>query len=85
MLAAADETIEHTQAELATLHAAKTAGGIPAHGLLPEVWEQSSLDWKRNVIRLVVERIVVKPGVPGGRTWNGHRFNPDDIAVEWRA
>lgn len=83
MLAAADEAIEKTQAELATLHAGKVAGAIPAHGLLPEVWDASSLDWRRNVIRLVVERIVVKPGRTGGRTWNGRRFNPDDVVIEW--
>ena len=83
MLAAADEAIEHTQAELAKLHAGKVAGAIPAHGLLQEVWDASSIDWRRNVMRLIVERIVVKPGLPGARTWNGHRFNPDDIVIEW--
>jgi site-specific DNA recombinase len=83
MLGAADEAIEKTQAELATLHASKVAGTIPAHGLLEEVWDASSLEWRRNVIRLVVERVVVKPGIPGAHMWNGHRFNPRDIAIEW--
>jgi site-specific DNA recombinase len=83
MLAAADQAIESTQAELAKLHAGKVAGAIPAQGLLEEVWESSSLDWRRNVIRLVVERIVVKSGHPGGHFWNGHRFNPDDVVIEW--
>lgn len=83
MLAAADEAIEKTQAELAKLHASKVAGTIPAQGLLCEVWDASSLEWRRNVIRLVVERVVVKPGLPGARMWNGHRFNPDDVVIEW--
>lgn len=85
MIAAADDAIESTQAELAKLHAGKVAGAIPANGLLEEVWDASSLDWRRNVIQLLVERVVVRPGVPGSRMWNGHRFNPDDIAIEWRA
>lgn len=83
MLASADEAIEKTQGELAALHAGKVAGTIPAHGLLQEVWDASSLDWRRDVIRLVVERIVVKPGLPGARMWNGRRFNPDDVVIEW--
>jgi site-specific DNA recombinase len=83
MLAAADEAIEATRAELAKLHASKVAGAIPAHGLLKEVWDASSLDWRRNVIRLVVERVVVKPGSPGSHTWNGHRFNPADVVIDW--
>ena len=85
MLAAADDAIETAQAELAKLHASKVAGAIPVNGLLEEVWGTSSLDWRRNVIRLLVEQVVVRPGAPGARMWNGHRFNPDDIAIEWRA
>ena len=85
MIAAADDAIETTQAELAKLHAGKVAGAIPVNGLLEEVWETSSLDWRRNVIRLLVERVVVRPCVPGAQLWNGHRFNPHDITIEWRA
>jgi site-specific DNA recombinase len=83
ILAAADEAIEKTQNELAKLHATKVAGAIPAHGLLREVWDTSSLEWRRNVIRLVVERVVVKPRTRGARKWNGHLFNPNDIEIEW--
>lgn len=31
----------------------------------------------------MVDRVVVKPGSPGARMWNGHRFNPDDVVIEW--
>ncbi len=58
MLAAADEGIE---AELSGLHARNTAGVLPSHGMLEEVWETSSIYWKRKVIRLAVERIEVHP------------------------
>lgn len=84
MLAAADEAIEAVEAELARLRARKVAGEIPASGLLEEAWEASSLDWRRNVIRLLVNRVIVRPHKPGGRTWRGHRFNPGDITIEWR-
>jgi DNA invertase Pin-like site-specific DNA recombinase len=83
MLGAADEAIEKTQAELAKLHATKVAGIIPAHGLLQEVWDASSLEWRRNVIRLVIERIVVNPRTPGAPKWHGHLFNPNDIEIVW--
>jgi DNA invertase Pin-like site-specific DNA recombinase len=83
MLAAADEAIGKTQTELAKLHVTKVAGSIPTHGLLREVWDASTLEWRRNVIRLVVERVVVKPRTPGARKWNGHLFNPNDVEIEW--
>ena len=85
MLAACDDATRKTQAELAKLHAGKVAGAVPANGQLREVWETSSLDWRRNVIGLIVERIVVQPGRPGFGHWNGHRFNPDHVVIEWRA
>jgi site-specific DNA recombinase len=85
MLAAADDAIETAQTELGKLHARKVAGAIPASGLLDEVWQNSSIDWRRNVIRLIVDRIVIHPRKPGPHTWNGHRFNPDSITIEWRA
>lgn len=83
MLAAADEAIGKTQSELAKLHATKVAGAIPAHGLLQEVWDASSLEWRRNVIRLVVECVVVKPRTPGARKWHGRVFNPNDVEIQW--
>lgn len=85
MLAAADGAIKTAQAELSKLHASKVAGTIPSDGLLHEVWEISTLDWRRNVIRLLVDKVVVHPGLPGLRRWNGQRFNPDHVAIEWRA
>lgn len=84
MLAAADDAIEKAQAELAKLHANKVAGAIPANGLLREVWDSATLDWRRNVIRLLVDRVVVQPGLPGFHLWNGHRFNPDHVRIEWK-
>jgi DNA invertase Pin-like site-specific DNA recombinase len=83
ILAAADEAIERTQAELGKLHATKVAGAIPAHGLLHEVWDASSLEWRRNVIRLVVDRVVVNPRTAGAPRWHGYFFNPRDITIEW--
>lgn len=82
---AANEAIEAIQTELSGLHARNTAGIRPARGMLEEVWEASSIHWKRKVIRLAAERIEVHPShSTGRRTWNGHRFNPDDITIRWR-
>ncbi len=33
--------------------------------------------------RLVVKRVVVKPGLPGGKLYKGRRFNPDSVIIEY--
>jgi len=37
---------------------------------------------RRNVFGLVVDRVAVHPS-RADRFWNGHRFNPEDIVIEW--
>jgi DNA invertase Pin-like site-specific DNA recombinase len=47
---------------------------------LREAWGTASLDWKRAVVQAVVERVVIGPAVRGRNF-----FDPDRVAVEWRA
>jgi site-specific DNA recombinase len=42
------------------------------------------LHWRRSVVQLVVERVIVKPGSPGSHKYKGRRFNPDDVEIVYR-
>jgi len=46
---------------------------------LREAWEQESLDWRRQVLSAVVDRIVIGPAVRGRNA-----FDPGRVTVEWR-
>lgn len=79
------KSIRETEAALALLRDAGEAGVLPA-AMLKARWGSTSLDWQRDVIRLVVDRITVHPSRAGsGHIWNGHRFNPADITITWQA
>ncbi|WP_217239790.1 recombinase family protein [Streptomyces sp. AC555_RSS877] len=59
---------------------------VPTDGTLRELWETASIEWRASVIRLVVEKVVIHPGLPGGGFWpdkNGWRFDPDLIEIVW--
>jgi site-specific DNA recombinase len=79
------DAIRKAEAELAELQSQRLATTLPAASLLREVWDTSSIEWRRNVIRLLVERVDILPhGQTGSGTWRGWRFNPDAVRITWR-
>jgi hypothetical protein len=44
------------------------------------VWDKVDFDRKRNVLDVVVERIVINPAAKAGQ-----RFKPDRVDVVWRS
>ena len=47
---------------------------------LRQAWETRGLDWRRAVIKVVLERIVVGPPEKRGRNW----FDPSRVTFEWK-
>lgn len=59
---------------------------VPTDGGLREVWETASLEWRASVVKLIVEKVIIHPGRPGGKRWpdkDGWCFNPDLIEIVW--
>jgi hypothetical protein len=84
MLAAADEAIELAEFEVAKHLDSQAADQLPAGQALREMWDKASDDWRASVVKLLVERVVVKPGRPGGHRYKGWYFNPDHVRIEWK-
>lgn len=85
MRATAETELEKLQNQRSKLRIGSAAQLLPADGLVRQAWEAGDLAWRRSVIQLVVERIVVHPSKPGGKVlWNGYRFRPEDIEIIWR-
>jgi len=85
LLLAADEAIVATQAQLAKYTQARITNVINDIDKLRETWESASLDWRRSVINLAVEKVVLHPmQSTGSALWNGYRFDPKSVEVVWR-
>jgi site-specific DNA recombinase len=83
LLAASDEAIARAQAQLP-----KTTSHTDATAVLREVerirdqWQSASLDWRRSLIQLVVERVELLAGGHSGTSlWNGWRFKPESVRI----
>jgi hypothetical protein len=87
-LAQAKETVEteidSIQAELAAMQPRQAFSVIQAGQAVKDAWEQEGLEWRRNLISLLVERVIVHPGYPGRSRWRGYVFDPNKIEIRWR-
>lgn len=80
----AEDNLQATRDALAKAQDRPARELIPAAQTIREAWDSSGRDWQHSVIRLLVERIDVMPGVPGSRMYRQWRFNPDDIRITWK-
>jgi site-specific DNA recombinase len=63
-----------------------TSINLPPGQTLEEAWEDETLTWRQSLLRLVVRRVVVKPGrVGAAHLWERWRFDPDSISIEMKA
>jgi DNA invertase Pin-like site-specific DNA recombinase len=83
-----EENLERVNKRLSGLRTGFSLGRIPLDKSLREVWQDADLDFKRDLIKLLIKEVVVLPG----RTqhiwrFNGHafRFDPSLIRIEWTA
>jgi site-specific DNA recombinase len=71
--------------QLSTLQSGRSLAQIPLDGTLAEVWGDADLDFKRDLIKLLVKKVVVLPGRTQAM-WRGQwRFDPSLIRIVWEA
>ena len=75
MLDSADNAIALTQAELAKTRSGEVSRIIPSDKSIRDLWPNASLEWRREVLKLVVEKVIIKPSKPGSRMYKSWRFN----------
>lgn len=63
---------------------------LPVGQTIREAWDSNDLAWRRQLIGLLIERVVLKPSpgaahLPKSQLWNGFRFRPTDVDIRWAA
>ncbi|GAA2996433.1 hypothetical protein GCM10010519_31750 [Streptomyces lactacystinicus] len=64
----AEAAVQEASELLAQLQQETVFAQVSAGQTIREAWATAGLDWRRAIVRLVVERVVVNPGHPGGMT-----------------
>jgi len=85
-----EDALERTKARLARVESGRTLASIPIDKTVREAWDEADIIWRRSLISLLVEKVVVYPSRPGSRRWeapNGktYAFDPAKVVIAWRA
>jgi DNA invertase Pin-like site-specific DNA recombinase len=79
-----EEAMEARRRQMATMQSGRVLARIPVSANLRQMWDEADLDFQRDLIRLVVDKIIVLPGKTQ-RPWRGkYRFDPSLIQINWR-
>jgi site-specific DNA recombinase len=79
-----EEAMEARRRKMATIQSGRVLARIPVSTNLQEMWESADLYFQRDLIRLVVEKVIVLPGRTQ-RPWRGkYRFDPSLIQIHWK-
>ena len=79
-----ERQIEQIQAHLAQLQPDHALELGPAGQTIREIWGNGSLAWRRTILGLVIERIVIKPVGSTYTSFHGYRFSPDSVEILWK-
>jgi hypothetical protein len=72
------DRIERAEQQLASMESGRKLVVVGDAGV-ESTWETASLDWRRSLLDVLIEQIVVHPTLRGS-----HRFNPDRFELVWR-
>jgi site-specific DNA recombinase len=94
--AVVEEAMEQTRRRLDKLASGRALAAVPVDTSLREAWETADVHWRRQLIGLVVDKVILHPDRPGGRRWpedgsdlagrigQQWRFNPAAVEIRWK-
>jgi hypothetical protein len=91
-----EAAMERTKARMDKLASGRALASVPLGRSLREVWASADLDWRRQLITLVVNKVIVYPGHPGAHRWpedddplakrlgRQWHFDPTKVEIRWK-
>lgn len=89
-LSAAQDALRAAESRLEALTRARAGANIiPAGETVRAAWERSDLQWRRQLLGLLVEKVVIHPsnihGMTKAQRWQGKWvFRPEHVEIVWR-
>jgi site-specific DNA recombinase len=64
-----EDAMEMARRRMARLEQGRVLASIPPGMTLRQAWDVADLNWRRTILSLVVDKVVLYPGYPGRRLW----------------
>lgn len=84
MATLAKDALQDAHEALQCATTSKTVLNLSAGQRVREAWDKADLEWRRNLLSLLIDRVVVNPQVKRPYYKELGRFDPDAIAIEWK-
>lgn len=91
-----EDAMDDLRLRMDKLSSGRALAALPVGRSIREAWAAADLEWRRSLVRLVVERIVLQPGRPGARRWPADgsdlaervgrqwHFDPGKVEIHWK-
>lgn len=85
--ATAQAKLDQLDKGIAKLTTRRTVAHIPAGQTVRQAWEKGSLEWRRQLLDVLVEKVLIYPRELGDQKviYQGYKFNPERVEIRWRA
>jgi site-specific DNA recombinase len=79
-----EAAMEATSRRMEQLQSGRALGSIPVGQSLREAWAGASLEWRRQLVALVVEKVILHPSSTRPPLWREWNFDPSKVEIRWR-
>jgi site-specific DNA recombinase len=92
-----EDAMEDLRRRMDKLSSGRALAALPVGRSIREAWAAADLEWRRSLVSLVIERVVIHPGRPGAHRWPDDddsellervglqwQFDPVKVEIIWR-
>jgi site-specific DNA recombinase len=91
-----EDAMEDLRRRMDKLSSGRALAALPVGRSIRDAWGAADLEWRRSLVNLVIERVVLQPGRPGAHRWPADgsdlatrlgqqwRFDPLKVEIVWR-
>jgi hypothetical protein len=86
-----EDAMEDLRRRMAKLQSGRALASVPVGQSFREAWGTADLDWRRSLVALVLDRVILHPGRPGNHRWSPSEddprewcFDPTKVELIWR-
>jgi site-specific DNA recombinase len=86
-----EDALTTTKTRIAQLQNRRALASVPVGQSIREAWASSDLEWRRSLISLVVEKVILHPGRAGSNRWKDKatgkvwQFDAAQVEIVWKA
>jgi site-specific DNA recombinase len=80
----AEQAMEDAKRKMEKIKSGMIFASLAPGESIRDAWDNHDLYWRRSLIAMLIEKVIIHKSRPGTMTWNGWRFDPSKVEIVWR-